>query len=106
MDTGNVEHAVRHLVSLMLLAVVALGVSAASASAREASDATAAYSMVPSDRTVLPGQVVTVTVTGPGVERWGGGVASFFERRRRDGSWQRLYMLQWWGNNGVSGPEP
>jgi len=74
-------------------------VSGASASAREASDATAAYRMVPSDRTVLPGQVVTVTVEGPGVERWRGGVASLFERRRDDGSWQRLYMLQWWGEN-------
>jgi hypothetical protein len=61
----------------------------------------AEYRMVPSDRTVLPGQVVTITVVGSGVDRWGGGVNSYFERRRGDGSWQRLYMLLWNGGRGA-----
>ena len=54
--------------------------------------------MVPSDRTVQPGDIVTITVEGPGVAAWGGGVDSYFERRRNDGTWKRLYMLVWLGD--------
>jgi hypothetical protein len=54
--------------------------------------------MTPSDRTVSPGQVINIKVRGPGVDRWGGGVASHLERRNRaDGSWKPIYMLQWYG---------
>jgi hypothetical protein len=53
--------------------------------------------LVPSDRSVLPGQVLTMTVHRPVAATWGGGVDSYFERRRQDGSWQRLYMLLWYG---------
>jgi hypothetical protein len=53
--------------------------------------------LVPSDRSVLPGQVLIMTVRRPVAATWGGGVDSYFERRRQDGSWQRLYMLLWYG---------
>jgi hypothetical protein len=57
------------------------------------------HRMVPSDRTLRPGQIVTVAVEGPGVEQWVGGVDSYFERRRDDGTWRRLYLLAWYGGS-------
>jgi hypothetical protein len=85
-----------------LVAIAVLGIVATPAMAAHAPT----VRMVSSDTTVLPGQVVTVTVDGPGVERWIGGVNSYFERRRHDGTWQRLYMLVWYGRGepGVSDP--
>jgi hypothetical protein len=80
-------------------AVVVFGIASTSP-CTAATDPT--YRMVPSDRTVLPGQIVTITVQGD-IQGWGGGVNSYFERRRRDGSWQRLYMLLWY-DNGHRGP--
>jgi hypothetical protein len=64
---------------------------------REAPASSERDRLVPSDRLVLPGQMLTMTVHGPDVATWGGGVDSYFERRRQDGSWQRLYMLVWYG---------
>jgi hypothetical protein len=66
--------------------------------ARAVSTPVARHRMVPSDRTVVPGDIVTITVAGPGVDSWGGGVDSYFERRRSDGTWKRLYMLIWLGD--------
>ena len=62
--------------------------------ARPLGSPTSTHRMVPSDRTVRPGQVVTVSVQGPGVDQWSGGVDSYFERRH-NGTWQRRYLLVW-----------
>jgi hypothetical protein len=91
---AGVEERVKYA-AMTLVAAAVIGLVAAPALAATVPP----YRMTPSDRTVLPGQQVTITVDGPGVERWGGGVDSYFERRRDDGTWQRLYQLVWWGEN-------
>src|SRR5690606_32379012 len=55
------------------------------------------YRMIPSDRTVSPGDVISIKVRGPGVDRWGGGVNSYLESRDESGRWKPLYMLHWFG---------
>ena len=55
------------------------------------------FHVTPSDRTVSPGQVISIKVRGPGVDRWNGGVDSYLERRNGDGRWEQIYMLHWFG---------
>src|SRR5688500_392339 len=62
-----------------------------------ASDTQAKSQLVPSEAKVRPGEVVTMEVRTATPLPLSGGMASYFERKRRSGGWQRLYMLAWYG---------
>jgi hypothetical protein len=83
--------------SLLVVQLVALLVAAPALGASAASTDQLAPRLVPSERAVRPGDVITVQVDSSVPMPLIGGVNSYFERRRRDGSWQRLYMLHWYG---------
>ena len=69
------------------------------APALAASDTHARSRLVPSDTSVRPGDVVTMEVSTSTPVALGGGMNSYFERKRRSGGWQRLYMLAWYGRD-------